>query len=826
MTRLTYPGKFVLSIGIIISFSIIVLFSHNAAALSPSQFNPGNIIDDSVFFNTSSMSVTDIQNFLNVQVPSCDTSGLVNVSYYYNTSTGKVSFSNIIGGTYVTTSRATYGTRYDVWTNRSDGGAPFVCLHDYSQSTPSMAVDASLCNAYNGGVKSAAQILYDVSQACGINPQVLLVLLDKEQSLVTDTWPQGIQYQSATGYACPDSGPCDSNYAGFFNQIYYAARQYKKYARDSNSYSYAPGKTWNLQYNPDTRCGSSSVYIQNQATADLYIYTPYQPNAATLNMELAGGPSVSSAYSSCGAFGNINFLVNFTKWFGPTIGPLIKTADSGSLYYSDGTTKYFVPSMDIAAEYGLGLSSVRTVNQSTIDNLATPIGTTYLTQAVKSTSDTDADGGNLYLLSGGKRYLITDMSQFADFGLKLSQITYLDYSQLLRMPLAGNLSNFVRSASSGFVYKIGGGSKQGIFESTVFNTQDPSGAVIDMSDFLLSTIPTGRVIVNTKLVMKDQTGKLWLATNAGWYSISSMNVFYCLGFLASDIVAFNPSQSITDSSLGAASCAIASSDSNNYLIDGLKRYNVDPSWGFDSSRLAPMDASLLNPSSTISTIPKQVFRTTSNGALYVFEGGIKHHIYNMESFNSNGYQQVNITDVSNNLIDTISTGPDIVADGSVITDQTGLLYILINNTKYYITSMEQFAAFGLNASSIIRLSSSDIASYSGTTTLSQLYNIGSQSYLSDQAVAWQIPDSIKAHYGITSTTPAYTSTINAQMSNGTGTATRFIKASSSPTVYYLENGNKRPISSWATVVSLGGSNANIMYLSDYTVSLFPTGQSL
>ena len=44
------------------------------------------------------------------------------------------------------------------------------------------------------------------------------------------------------------------------------------------------GRTNYIQYNPDAACGGSWVYIENQATASLYNYTPYQPNQRGLWM--------------------------------------------------------------------------------------------------------------------------------------------------------------------------------------------------------------------------------------------------------------------------------------------------------------------------------------------------------------------------------------------------------------------------------------------------------------------------------------------------------------------------------------------------------------
>ncbi len=74
---------------------------------------------------------------------------------------------------------------------------------------------------------------------------------------------------------------------------------------------YAPGKTWNVRYHPNESCGSAPVYIENQATANLYYYTPYQPNAAALRAGAGEG-------DSCSAYGNRNFFRYFTDWFGST----------------------------------------------------------------------------------------------------------------------------------------------------------------------------------------------------------------------------------------------------------------------------------------------------------------------------------------------------------------------------------------------------------------------------------------------------------------------------------------------------------------------------
>lgn len=267
-------------------------------AVSASDWQAGSIIDDRMFYNGSDMSASDIQGFLNGKVPSCDTWG-----------------SKIYSGGQT---RAQYGASRGY-------PAPYVCMRDYSMTIPGYGADA-YCSAIGGGNKSAAQIIKDVSQSCGIGSKVLLVLLQKEQSLVTDDWPWPSQYQKATGFACPDTAPCDSQYAGFFNQVYRAARQYKVYRANPASYRYKARQNNAIQFNPNAGCGSSNVYIANDATAGLYIYTPYQPNQAALNNMYGTG-------DGCSAYGNRNFWRMYNDWFGSTNAPAFRaTYDSQSPY--------------------------------------------------------------------------------------------------------------------------------------------------------------------------------------------------------------------------------------------------------------------------------------------------------------------------------------------------------------------------------------------------------------------------------------------------------------------------------------------------------------
>jgi uncharacterized protein with LGFP repeats len=232
------------------------------------QFSPGNIISDAMFFDPNGLTYAQTADFI-----------------------------------------AAKGTACKVGTD----GSP--CLKNFRQDTFTRYGD-SICPVtyYGAGGETAAAIIWRVAQVCQISPKVLLVLLQKEQALVTTTNPSARKYEIAAGMGCPDTAACDTQYYGFYNQVYAAARQYQRYATYPTKYSYRAGVTNTIQWSPNAACGTSQVYIANQATAGLYNYTPYRPNSAALKAGYGTG-------DGCSAYGNRNFWLYFTDWFGSTQSP-------------------------------------------------------------------------------------------------------------------------------------------------------------------------------------------------------------------------------------------------------------------------------------------------------------------------------------------------------------------------------------------------------------------------------------------------------------------------------------------------------------------------
>ncbi len=156
-------GKFwsMLLIAAMSAVGVVALESEStpAEAANAAWFNPGQIISDSAFYAPGTMSAADIQRFLNGKVAVC----------------------------------------------RADPTRPG-CLKDYRLSTPEVAGVAGRCASLPAKTNiSAAELIYDVSIACGISAKVLLVKLQKEQGLVTSTNPSPRAYEFALGMDCPDT---------------------------------------------------------------------------------------------------------------------------------------------------------------------------------------------------------------------------------------------------------------------------------------------------------------------------------------------------------------------------------------------------------------------------------------------------------------------------------------------------------------------------------------------------------------------------------------------------------------------------------------------
>ena len=225
-------------------------------------FVPGNIMSDAVMFTPGTMSEAQIQAFLQQKNPNC-----------------------------------------------IPGESP--CLKDYAAPTKTMT--ARYCQPYQGSPNErVSSMIFKAANACGVNPQVLIVFLQKEQGLVSASGANltALKYSKALGFGCPDGvDGCNPAYAGIEQQLYAASAQLVRYGEEPNRFNFRAGATTPVLYNPNVSCGSSPVTFANRATAALYNYTPYQPNKAALANMYGEG-------DACSTYGNRNVWRLMITWFG------------------------------------------------------------------------------------------------------------------------------------------------------------------------------------------------------------------------------------------------------------------------------------------------------------------------------------------------------------------------------------------------------------------------------------------------------------------------------------------------------------------------------
>ena len=229
-----------------------------------------------------------------------------------------------------------------------------------------------------GRLRTAAELIWDASQQAGINPQVLLVTLNKEQGLIT-SWnnPNEVGLQRALdfalGFGCPDSTGCtQSIFPGFYFQLF------GNFDASGNRYLGA-AKSLMKSFNSDGGRGplfngniskvgdqvtlentiggyenvqsEQNITLTNRATAALYRFTPHVFN------------------------GNYNFWKFFNTWFKFPNGTLIKLASGVDTYIIQNGMKQLVPSF-VSQARNLNFSSTVIASPSEFDSYETekPLG--------------------------------------------------------------------------------------------------------------------------------------------------------------------------------------------------------------------------------------------------------------------------------------------------------------------------------------------------------------------------------------------------------------------------------------------------------------------
>ncbi|KAA6430844.1 hypothetical protein FQ330_11745 [Agrococcus sediminis] len=434
-----------------------------AEAAVASNFDPGYIVSDEQFFDGDAMTAAQVQAFLDAQVRTCQSG--------------------------------------------------YTCLKDYRQPTPAMA-GSQYCDAIPAYAnRTSAQIITDVSRACDISPRALLVLLQKEQSLVTLTAPTAIRYERATGFACPDTAPCDPAFGGFFYQLYNAGRQFQRYAAHPQNWRYRAGQTNQIQYHPNIACGTSPVYIRNQATAGLYVYTPYQPNAAALGNLYGSG-------DACSAYGNRNFWRMWTDWFGdPREGvastSMLRDRSNGKVYLISGTARHHVVSREILAEYSPAFGDPRDVDSATL--------AAYTEGAALSRLVTGTDGA-VRLVDDGVSHRFASCSQLQQWQLACTGHPRLSSALQARLP-AGEAIAATVVGTDGHDWLIQSGTRRELADVTIPTRYGYAADRVRLDDAATAHLRVGPPVLDSGTAVRNAAGTiLRIKSGSGVVALSQAQI--------------------------------------------------------------------------------------------------------------------------------------------------------------------------------------------------------------------------------------------------------------------------------------------------------------
>lgn len=740
-----------------------------ATAADASRFDPGLIISDSVFYDFGTMTVADIQRFLESKVPVC---------------------------------------------KANDGGP--TCLRDYVTDELEKVGEDGKCQAMPAkqNVK-ASQVIYDIARACGINPRVLLVVLQKEQGLVQATNPTAYMYRAALGYGCPDSDPgiCGKVWTGLFNQLYKGAGQLQWYNDPRGSFtSMKVGKTSNIRYHPNSSCGTKPVTIKSLATAALYYYTPYTPNAAAMRNLYGSG-------DSCSAYGNRNFWRFYSDWFGSPIGGgfLLKSAGSDTYLIVDNN-KYLIndPAMIEALK---PLGPLGTISKEYLDTFTT--SPTILTRLIKSAT------GQYWFFDAAKKYTLTSCSQAAVFGLDCASAVQLTASQLSALVDGGAMSEYV-GADDDTKYLISGGTKRQILDAysvTEAGISLPTLATTRITGF--NYLPWGKPIISNKaLFTNSTTGNKGVYVGGQYFEIdpkTSADVNFAKWFAAS--TGTMSADGLKDVNSGITVRSIVQDERElHYLLTAEGKRPIINGAEFVETAPTVSDAFLDAIPSVATSITAPAFvRTAGDKAIYYAADLVKRPTLSSADrlLLSAGMTNATVVDLSASAAAMIKTGPPVIAPNTVVkSTKSGLTYWITGfNTMALVESTNQATQFGLGKARAT--ASADLAGYKQNAKLSGMKaSCGTQNYVALGGKYFKIEPASAVHYA--GGTLALSEINCSKLVVSTTELGRFIRTPDK--IYWLvQKGKRRPIATAAKYETLRAGLLPAVSVDAYFASKLPIG---
>ncbi len=375
---------------------------------------------------------------------------------------------------------------------------------------------------WEGTHRSAADIIWRASQFHGVNPKFLLVLLQKEQSLVEDEDPDDRQLDWATGYAvcdsCSKDDPTIQRWKGFGKQINSAALQFTEgYMTDIETTGTTQGA-----YGPGVPVEIDDTVITpvNAATASLYAYTPH-------------------------IHGNENFAKIWHRWFSiqyPT-GTLLKDAEDSSIYL-------------IEYGYKRPIRSWSALLSRFNPDLIIPVAPTSLANYpdgrpidFPNYSLLKDESGHIYLLVDDALRHIDRMETFKAIGfvedeivdIEDADLAYFDVGTPITQATLFPQGNLLEVEGSGAVYFIRDGFRHAVLDPAIQRANFPSQVAEPVLPVVIEQFKEGPSVKMPDgwLVKGSDEPVVYVISEGHKRPIENETTFLGMGFEWTDIVVVN-----------------------------------------------------------------------------------------------------------------------------------------------------------------------------------------------------------------------------------------------------------------------------------------------
>lgn len=461
-----------------------IFFSFNsvlAQDIDP-DFNPSHIIDDSEMLNTNSLSASDIQKFLTKKGSYLATYTTVNS---YGTTK---SASEII---------------YDAAHNNYDCSG--VDLGD----SPTEATRAARCKKIGT-----------------INPKALLVLLQKEASLIENPAPAQARLDWATGYGCPDGNACNPYYKGFGKQVNSAALQFLAYMNEQSRYPYKAGQTYTFSNPYGTICNEPMTVVpDNKATAALYNYTPHVYN------------------------GNYNFYRLYKQYFPIGLknypnGTLVQIeGEAGIWLMQDGQKRPFTSYTAFVSRFDP--KKVVTVSADALESYEKGAPIKFPNYSLLRSPEK-----NIYLIVNDEKRLIASKDVFKKIGFSTDEVVDATTDELASYKVGKDVTatstyptgKLIQDPKSGGVFYVESGFKYPIIDKVLLSTKFKGKKITKGTTVELNKYTKGSPVLfdDGELLTSDSSPTVYLISEGRKRPFSTGTVFEGLGYKFSNVISVSP----------------------------------------------------------------------------------------------------------------------------------------------------------------------------------------------------------------------------------------------------------------------------------------------